>query len=405
MNILQLRENGEETTNLSTVINHLDYNVIDKFKLNNISLVSYDAFIITIDFLSKNYENNIIFFDNLKKQKKPIIYVYHSKNKPDEDLGMKILSDKYKIKFKLSDCSVLDTSSWNYKPAIYGIYDEALSMNSTLCKGYCSVKNTNQFYILKKKNIIIMHDLYIRYFGIERLDISKMPNMIKFILQTDEEESEEKVDWLSNINILDDEKIISKLNNNQEELKKLLEENNTLNERIKQNEFYKTILYSSGNQLVETVKIILEEMLNITIDDTDLKKQDLYFIINNKNILVEVKGVNHPFQRDNIAQVKRHVRDYAEEHEIYGADVEKLCKGVIILNPYSLHNLKDKISKEFYSKEVIEDAEYEKVCTLDTLTLLNYYSKWKKDPKSIDIKNIILNTNYNKPDYDEIIKL
>ena len=78
---------------------------------------------------------------------------------------------------------------------------------------------------------------------------------------------------------------------------------------------------------------------------------------------------------------------------------------MLIINPYSLHVLKDKISKEFYSKEVISDAEYEKICTLDTLTLLNYYSKWKQDPKSVDLEKIILNKNYNKPDYDEIINL
>lgn len=153
------------------------------------------------------------------------------------------------------------------------------------------------------------------------------------------------------------------------------------------------------------MKDILEEMLNITIDDTDLKKQDLYFNLDKRNILVEVKGVNHPFQRDNISQVKRHIKDYAEENQIYGADVDKNCKGVLILNPYSKHDLKEKISKDFYSKDVIADAEYEKVCTLDTLTLLNYYSKWKKDSKSIDMKSIILTTNYNKPDYNEIINI
>lgn len=122
-------------------------------------------------------------------------------------------------------------------------------------------------------------------------------------------------------------------------------------------------------------------------------------------MLVEIKGVNHPFQRDNISQIKRHIKDFAEEHEIYGADVDKKCKGVLILNPYSLHDLKEKISKEFYSKEVIEDIKYENICTLDTITLLNYYSKWKKDSKSIDLKQILLSSNYNKPDYDEIIKL
>ena len=91
MNILQLCDGYEETTNLSEVINHMNYyNVVNKFKIDNISLVSYDAFIISVDFLTNNYENNILFFNELNKLKKPIIYVYHANNNT-EDYGMKLL--------------------------------------------------------------------------------------------------------------------------------------------------------------------------------------------------------------------------------------------------------------------------------------------------------------------------
>ena len=404
MNILQLCDNINETTNFSEILNHLHYNVVNKYRLDNISLVSYDAYIITIDFLSNNYEKNKLFFDEVKKQNKPLIFVYHENNKPEND-GMKFLADKYKINFQLSDCSVLDTPNWNYSPATYSNHDEAYSMTSSYCKGVCNIKNTKQFYIQKKNNTIIMHDPHIEFYGQGQLDTSRMPNMIKYILQIDKEESNEIVDWLNSVNILDDAVLNLSLEQNNEKLDKLLNEQNLFMERKQQNDFYKSILYTSGEKLVEVVEEILKEMLKVSIDGKDLKKQDLYFKLNRINILVEIKGVNHPFQRDNISQVKRHIKDFADEHEIYGADVEKLCKGVLIINPYSLHVLKDKISKEFYSKEVISDAEYEKICTLDTLTLLNYYSKWKQDPKSVDLEKIILNKNYNKPDYDEIINL
>lgn len=135
------------------------------------------------------------------------------------------------------------------------------------------------------------------------------------------------------------------------------------------------------------------------------KKQDLYFELDGINILAEVKGVNDPFQRDNISQVKRHVTDFANENGIYGEDVNKRCKGLLIINPYRKQELKEKIEKEFYSKEVIKDAKFENICTLDTYTLLNYYSKWKDNNKSIDLKSIILNNTYNEPDYKDIIDL
>ncbi len=250
-----------------------------------------------------------------------------------------------------------------------------------------------------------MHDLAIKYGYNKEIDKTKLANMVKYILQTDDEESNTTVEWLNNIEILDDKAIHEKYDQNIKEQDQLKKDQADLENAIEKNNYYKSLMYYSGDKLVEVVEEILEEMLSIKVDDKDYKKQDLYLKLDDKNILIEVKGVNHPFQRDNISQVKRHIKDYAEENQIYGSDVDKLCKGVLILNPYSLHNLKEKLSKDFYSKEVIEDAKYENVCTIDTLTLLNYYSKWKTNSSSVDLKKILLNSNYIKPDYDEIINL
>lgn len=403
MNILQLCDDCDQITNFSKVLKEFGHKVVNKYKLSNISLISYDAFIITIDILEKQEENKL-FFQKIENQNKPIIYIYHGNNDPD-DIGMKLLANKYNLKFQLSDCSVLDTPNWNYKPEYYSNEEEAYSMISKSGQVNCFVKNTKQFYIYKKGNVIIMHDLLVRRYGFNEIDTTRMANMVKYILQTNEEESNESVDWLKNIKILDDEVLNKKYVKNMEQQNKLKEEQNNLNDKIANNNYYKSLLYCSGDKLVEVVEDVLKEMLDVKIDDRDLKRQDLYLKLDGKSILVEVKGVNHPFQRDNISQTKRHIKDYAEANKIYGADVDELCKGVLILNPYSLHDLKDKISKEFYSKEVIDDAKYENICTLDTLTLLNYFSKWKNDPTSINLKEIILKNTYNEPDYEDIINL
>ena len=368
MNILELC-NYNCLTNFGVVLENFNNKVITKCKLENISFKSYDAFIITVDLL-KEYEKNKDVFQKIESLKKPIIYIYHSNNRPD-DIGMKFLSEKYNLKFNLSDCSVLDTDNWNYKPYCFDDGDEAYSISTKSGKGKCFIKNTNQFYIYKKKNIIIMHDLLIRYDGMGLLDKTRLINMVKYILQTDEEESNTSVDWLQNITILNDKELSEKYEKNISILEDIRREQEKIKNEIDKNNYYKSLLYCSGDKLVEVVECILQEMLNVKIDDKDQKRQDLFFKLENVNILVEVKGVNHPFQRDNISQVKRHVKDFAEAHDIYGADVEKYCKGVLIINPYSMHDLKDKIGKEFYSNEVIADAEYEKVCTLDTFTLLN----------------------------------
>lgn len=344
-----------------------------------------------------------LFFEEIIDQNKPVLFVYHCDNTPDLDTGMKLISKKYNIKFQLSDCSVLDKKNWNYKPANYN--NETISMMSSTGKGFCYIKNTNQFFIYKKNNIVIMHDLAISYSN-KGIDTFGLDEMFTTLFKTNEETVIiNQVEWLKNINILDDDIITEKLEDNNRKIDDLLAEKEELLNKLKQNESYKTILYSSGNILVETVKNILEEMLDISIEDKDEKKQDLFFKINKTNVLVEVKGVNHGFQRDNISQVSRHIKDFAEKHEIYGAEVCKKCKGVLILNPYDKHDLSEKISKEFYSREVIADAEFDKISTLDTLTLLNYYSKWKKDKNTVDLKHILLENNYNEPDFKEIIRI
>ena len=402
MNILQMCH-YDCLTNFGAILENFNNKVITKYKLANISFASYDAFIITIDFLEE-YEENKDNFLKIESLKKPIIYIYHSNNKPN-DIGMKLLAEKYNLKFNLSDCSVLDTDNWNYKPYCYNEEDEAYSIFAKSGEGKCFIKNTNQFYIYKKKNIIIMHDLVIKYNSMGLVVTTGLTNMVKYILQTNVEESNTSVDWLPKIIILNDKELSKKKKKNVGILEEIRNEQKQLKNEMDKNNYYKRLLYCSGDKLVEVVECILKEMLNVEIDDRDQKRQDLFFKLDNVNILVEVKGVNHPFQRDNISQVKRHVKDFAEAHDIYGADVEKYCKGVLIINPYSIHDLKDKIGKEFYSNEVIADAEYEKVCTLDTFTLLNYYSKWRNNPGLINLKEILLNNNYNKPDYDEIINI
>ena len=153
MNILQLCNGLFGGTNLSKVMKHFSHNVVFKCTPDNISVVSYDAFIITVDFVTKYYKTNESFFDNIANQQKPIIYVYNYNNTLEKDYGLKYLSNEYNIKFKNMDCSVLETPNWNYKPSrLPGIYDSgtALSMSSTSLEGYCRVKATKQFYIMKK---------------------------------------------------------------------------------------------------------------------------------------------------------------------------------------------------------------------------------------------------------------
>lgn len=400
-NILYLSIGGNES-NFYYRIKHCSFtNVVKKQNIENITLEPYDGFVIHFSIFCEP-ELSAKILDRIIDLKKPVIIIYNSLYSEDYE-GYKYLSNKYKIKFKELDCSIIEDSYDDYSIGNVRHDGYAVSMRSNSGYGKCFIKNTKNCYIMRFENVSVIHDVKECFVGpkterMEQITTTYM-NLLKITSIT------QKPKWLNNIKILNDNVIQDELNKLDEEIKKLKLAKLEKEMMLSSNEEYKKILYSSGDELVDVVEKILAEMLSIPIDDLDRKKQDLYFELDGINILAEIKGVNDPFQRDNISQAKRHVTDFANENGIYGEDVNKTCKGLLIINPYRKQELKEKIEKEFYSKEVINDAKFENICTLDTYTLLNYYSKWKDNKKSIDLKSIILNNTYNEPDYRDIIDL
>lgn len=403
MNVLQLSRGSYDRSNIGYIFSVFGSIVINKDSIDILSLNSYDLIIITEKYFNYYYEDNSSFFKEVEKLNKIVIYVYNSTSNKDNSNIIKYLKERFKISILLSDCSIMEKNAWNYEPNNEN--GEAYSLYSKNGECFCNIKNTKQYYIFKNSNVFVMHDLKVTYRNGGIVLNAGLSRLVKYFEQLDINERNSNIEWLNNIQILDDEELHLKYESNQNTINKINDEQEIINKKICDNNTYKSILYKNGDALVDSVKKILEEMLNIKIDDTDYKKQDLFFKLDDVYILVEIKGVNHPFKRENVSQAKRHVTDYADKNKIYGSDIEEKCKGVLILNPYDLGELKDRISKEFYSKEVINDAEYHRICTIDTFTLLSMYSKFKNNSNNVNLKKIILESNYNEPDYDDIIKL
>ena len=400
-NILYLSAGGNET-NFYYRIKHCPFtNVVIKHNIENITLEPYDGFVISFS-IFRDPELSTELVDRIIDLKKPVIIIYNSLYSEDYD-GYQYLSNKYKIKFKELDCSITEDSYDDYSIGNVRHDGYAVSMKFSSGYGKCFIKNTKNCYIMRNENVSIIHDVKEYFVGPKAEKMEQITTTYMNLLRITT--IAQKPKWINNIRILNDNIIQDELNTLDEEIKKLKLAKLEKEMMLSSNEEYKKVLYSSGDELVDVVEKILIEMLSIPIDDLDRKKQDLYFKLDGINILAEVKGVNDPFQRDNISQAKRHVTDFANENGIYGEDVNKTCKGLLIINPYRKQDLKEKLEKEFYSKEVIKDAKFENICTLDTYTLLNYYSKWRNNNKSIDLKSIILNNTYNEPDYEDIIHL
>ena len=66
----------------------------------------------------------------------------------------------------------------------------------------------------------------------------------------------------------------------------------------------KSVLYTNGDELVQVVFEILEELLGCDLSQfVDLKKEDFLFTIEDTTFIGEIKGVNSNVKNPNITQL------------------------------------------------------------------------------------------------------
>ncbi len=395
-NILYLNSKGTINYFYESVRGCSFVNIVEKNGIEGLSLLSYDAYIISLSAFEFGKEiYNLV--DEIISFNKPVIIVYNSAYFSSFS-GFDYLKNKFKIKFEKKDCSIIENSYDEYLPCDRSGY--ALSMLSNIGYGKAFIKNTQNCYILRNQNVSIIHDLKPTYLDKSREYVKQLSTLLLNLLQMPKNTSAPK--WIEEIKILDDLKLEEEISDIEEKIEDLKKKKKEKIDNLMQNSEYKKVLYTTGEELVQVVKKMLAEMLNgeiNIINDIDEKKEDLSFVLDNKNILVEVKGVNTPIKRQYVSQAQNHIEDDAVIKEIDDDNINKYYKALLIVNPYIKDPVKERVKKDFYGVSVKQEIEHKKVCTLDTITFLSLYQKYRDNKESIDLKDIILNSNYNEPDF------
>lgn len=392
-NILCLNYGGQFTNFYSSVVRCPIYNFIFKSNLENLSLESYDAFIIDLfifkyrDIDVENLLERIYAFD------KPVIIIYSSEMSNDFT-GIKYVEEHFEIKFENKDAAIIENSYDEYLPDRFNDY----AMSMILKKGYgrAYIKNTNNCFVLRFGNITVMHDNEISYTGRDNNLVKQKQTLLMNLIRVPN--FQEEPDWVKELKILDEIKIEEKLDEVELKFKELNNKKEKYIEELEKNRKYKELLFTSGDALVEIVKEVLIEMMGISIQDLDVKKEDLSFELKNKKILVEVKGINTAIKRENVSQIQRHIEDDAKANNIDDDEISNKYKGLLIINPYIKTAIRERKEKEIYSKAVIGDLKHYDICAIDTITLLGMFQRFRAGEK-IDLKDIILNNNYVQPDF------
>lgn len=194
-------------------------------------------------------------------------------------------------------------------------------------------------------------------------------------------------EWLEEIKILDDNDLAKEKEQNVNEIKNLESRNLCIDDKIENNNRIKSILYTTGDELVEVVLDMIGDIVGINLKEfEDVKEEDFRFTKDEVTFIGEIKGVSQNIKRDNISQTDLHVQEYLDRLD--DNDSQKV-KGILIIN----HQRTKKVSeREKPNNKIVNLAIRNECLIIETTTLLNLYEKYKKgELSSNDIINILKN--------------
>ena len=185
-------------------------------------------------------------------------------------------------------------------------------------------------------------------------------------------------EWMEGINMFDDDNQLEIIQENNKAIETANENISNAMKVINQNKRYKSVLYTSGDELVEVIFEILEKMLGCDLSEfTDKKKEDFKFMINDKVFIGEIKGVTPNVKKANVSQLDVHVQEHLDDND----EESKNIIALLIIN----HQRNKPISaREGVNDEVIKLAERNGSLIVETITLLKLFEQYLLGEKSRD---------------------
>lgn len=186
----------------------------------------------------------------------------------------------------------------------------------------------------------------------------------------------EAPEWMEDVKMFDDNTQLNIIKKNNDMIKAAHENISKAMEVIDKNNRYKSILYTTGNELVEVVFEILQEMLGCDLSEfTDKKKEDFKFTLGDKVFIGEIKGVTLNVKKANVSQLDVHVQEYMDDND---EQVENIIALLIIDHQRG----KAIAEREKVHEEVIKLAERNGSLIVDTMALLRLFEQYTLNEKS-----------------------
>ena len=221
------------------------------------------------------------------------------------------------------------------------------------------------------------------------LDIDKHNTMLEFMKELKLLNIDSNIPkWLNDYNFLDDDEQKQKVEYYQKQMIESKEQIEIANKKIEDNLRYKKVLITSGDELVNIVFDMLEDIFDISLKNyEEVKKEDFLFEIGNYTYIGEIKGVSDSVKRGYVSQTNSHRDNYCDNLD----DKElknKKTKAILIINYQRKRAIED---RDDIDKEVIKYAKKLDILIIDSKTFLTLYEYIKQDynckKKVIDLIN------------------
>ncbi len=203
------------------------------------------------------------------------------------------------------------------------------------------------------------------------------------------EKEEAAPEWISEIKMFDDIEQETKISEWQNEVEKIENNIECSQNKLADNMRLKSILYTSGDRLVEIVFGILEELMGCDLSGfVDNKKEDFLFEIDDNVFIGEIKGVKHNVKNENISQLDVHFQGYLGEHEEKDPDS---VKALLIINH---QNNKAPEEREPVKDTQINLAKRNGSLIIETAVLLKLLEEYRSGKKTREtVINMIANSS------------
>lgn len=179
-------------------------------------------------------------------------------------------------------------------------------------------------------------------------------------------------EWFAELDFFDDADRKSEILDIDTQIKQLQEQREIACNVLEDNNRYKSILYTNGDELVGVVFDILQELLGCDLSGfVDEKKEDFLFELEGKTYIGEIKGINTNVKSEFISQLDVHVNGYLDDNP------DKTLDDVVALLVINDQKKKSIMEREPVHKNQIALAKRNGSLIIQTKRLLEILSDYR----------------------------